>query len=36
MCLEKANVVTLDEDKVVYKAFIKKPDGTLMTLYNKT
>lgn len=33
MCLENAKIVTLDEDKVVYKVFIKKNDGTLYTLY---
>lgn len=33
MCLEKAKIVTLDEDKVVYKVFIKTNDGKLMTLY---
>lgn len=35
MCLNKAKVITLEEDKVVYKAFTKKPDGTLLTLYQK-
>lgn len=35
MCLERARVITLKKDKVVYKVFIKKPDGRLLTLYQK-
>lgn len=33
MCLEKAKIVTLYEDKIVYKIFIKTENGKLMTLY---
>lgn len=35
MCLNNARVITLKKDKVVYKVFTKKPDGTLITLYQK-
>lgn len=36
MCLNKAKVITLEEDKVVYKVFNKIKDGTLISLFQKT
>lgn len=35
MCLNKAKVITLEEDKVVYKVFNKLNDGTLISLFQK-